>query len=220
MKTKIFQTINIDDEKYINSLIKNYPYIELRLDYIAKTNLDNIFTQKNDYNEIITTIPIKDAKNEYAIMTLNKAINLGSNYIDINIESIEYKETATIINKALTKKCKTILSLHRINDIISNNEIDELLKKQKEHKIDHLKIVLNPKNDEEYQYFCNLYKIYKNIIFLCIGKYSMDSRILAIKNEVPFIYTLSDGSAMMYDGQVYYRDLKRRIEEGRGLGLD
>ena len=218
MKTKIFQTINIDDEKYINSLIKNYPYIELRLDYIAKTNLDNIFTQKNDYNEIITTIPIKDAKNEYAIMTLNKAINLGSNYIDINIESIEYKETATIINKALTKKCKTILSVHKINDIISNNEIDELLKKQKEHKIDHLKIVLNPNNDEEYQYFCNLYKIYKNIIFLCIGKYSMDSRILAIKNEVPFIYTLSDGSAMMYDGQVYYRDLKRRIEEGRGEG--
>ena len=220
MKTKIFQTINIDDEKYINSSIKNYPYIELRLDYITKTNLDNIFTQKNDYNEIITTIPIKDAKNEYAIMTLNKAINLGSNYIDINIESIEYKETATIINKALTKKCKTILSVHKIKDIISHNEIDELLKQQKEHKIDYLKIVLNPNNDEEYQYFCNLYKIYKNIIFLCIGKYSMDSRILAIKNEVPFIYTLSDGSAMMYDGQVYYRDLKRRIEEGRGLGLD
>jgi len=44
----------------------------------------------------------------------------------------------------------------------------------------------------------------------------MDSRILAIKNEVPFIYILSDGSVMMYDGQVYYRDLKRRIEEGRG----
>ena len=216
MKTKIFQTINIDDEKYINSSIKNYPYIELRLDYITKTNLDNIFTQKNDYNEIITTIPIKDAKNEYAIMTLNKAINLGSNYIDINIESIEYKETATIINKALTKKCKTILSVHKINDIISNNEIDELLKKQKEHKIDHLKIVLNPNNDDEYQYFCNLYKIYKNIIFLCIGKYSMDSRILAIKNEVPFIYTLSDGSAMMYDGQIYYRDLKKRIGERRG----
>jgi len=76
--------------------------------------------------------------------------------------------------------------------------------------------VLNPNNDDEYQYFCNLYKIYKNIIFLCIGKYSMDSRILAIKNEVPFIYILSDGSVMMYDGQVYYRDLKRRIEEGRG----
>jgi len=218
MKTKIFQTINIDDEKYINSSIKNYPYIELRLDYITKTNLDNIFTQKNDYNEIITTIPIKDAKNEYAIMTLNKAINLGSDYIDINIESVEYKETATIINNALTKKCKTILSVHKINDIISHNEIDELLKQQKEHKIDYLKIVLNPKNDDEYQYFCNLFKIYKNIIFLCIGKYSMDSRILAIKNEVPFIYTLSDGSAMMYDGQVYYRDLKRRIEEGRGEG--
>ena len=184
MKTKIFQTINIDDEKYINSLIKNYPYIELRLDYIAKTNLDNIFTQKNDYNEIITTIPIKDAKNEYAIMTLNKAINLGSNYIDINIESIEYKETATIINKALTKKCKTILSVHKINDIISNNEIDELLKKQKEHKIDHLKIVLNPNNDEEYQYFCNLYKIYKNIIFLCIGKYSMDSRYESVVDDL------------------------------------
>ena len=220
MKTKIFQTINIDDEKYINSSIKNYPYIELRLDYITKTNLDNIFTQKNDKNKIIATLPIDGTNNTYAFAVLEHLINLGSDYIDINIESIEYKETATIINKALTKKCKTILSVHKINDIISNNEIDELLKKQKEHKIDHLKIVLNPNNDEEYQYFCNLYKIYKNIIFLCIGKYSMDSRILAIKNEVPFIYTLSDGSAMMYDGQVYYRDLKRRIEEGRGLGLD
>jgi len=216
MKTKIFQTINIDDEKYINSLIKNYPYIELRLDYIAKTNLDNIFTQKNDKNEIIATLPIDGTNNTYAFAVLEQLINLGSDYIDINIESIEYKETATIINEALTKKCKTILSLHRIKDIISHNEIDELLKQQKEHKIDHLKIVLNPNNDDEYQYFCNLYKIYKNIIFLCIGKYSMDSRILAIKNEVPFIYTLSDGSVMMYDGQVYYRDLKRRIEEGRG----
>jgi len=216
MKTKIFQTINIDDEKYINSLVKNYPYIELRLDYITKTNLDNIFTQKNDYNEIIATLPIDRTNNTYAFAVLEQLINLGSDYIDINIESIEYKETATIINNSLTKKCKTILSVHKINDIISNNEIDELLKKQKEHKIDYLKIVLNPKNDEEYQYFCNLYKIYKNIIFLCIGKYSMDSRILAIKNEVPFIYTLSDGSVMMYDGQIYYRDLKRRIEEERG----
>ncbi|HOY90442.1 MAG TPA: type I 3-dehydroquinate dehydratase, partial [Bacteroidales bacterium] len=193
MKTKIFQTINIDDEKYINSLVKNYPYIELRLDYIAKTNLDNIFTQKNDKNEIIATLPIDGTNNTYAFAVLEQLINLGSDYIDINIESIEYKETATIINEALTKKCKTILSLHRIKDIISHNEIDELLKQQNEHKIDHLKIVLNPNNDDEYQYFCNLYKIYKNIIFLCIGKYSMDSRILAIKNEVPFIYTLSDG---------------------------
>jgi len=216
MKTKIFQTINIDDEKYINSLIKNYPYIELRLDYITKTNLDNIFTQKNDKNEIITTLPIDGTNNTYAFAVLEQLINLGSDYIDINIESIEYKETAIIINKALTKKCKTILSVHKIKDIISHNEIDELLKQQKEHKIDYLKIVLNPNNDDEYQYFCNLYKIYKNIIFLCIGKYSMDSRILAIKNEVPFIYTLSDGSVMMYDGQVYYRNLKRRIEEGRG----
>jgi len=215
MKTKIFQTINIDDEKYISSLIKTYPYIELRLDYITKTNIKNIFTKKNDKNEIISTIPIKGKNNKYAFSVLNRAINLGSNYIDINIESLKYQETTAIINYAITKKCKTILSVHKINDIINTHEIDELLKQQKKYKIDYLKIVLNPANEKEYQFFCNLYKTYKNIIFLCIGKYSMDSRIFAIENEVPFIYTLSDESVMMYDGQVYHRDLMRRIEESR-----
>lgn len=74
MKTKIFQTINIDDEKYINSLIKIYPYIELRLDYITKTNIENIFTKKNDKNEIIATIPIKGTNNEYAFAVLNLSL--------------------------------------------------------------------------------------------------------------------------------------------------
>lgn len=216
MKTKIFQTINIDDEKYINSLIKIYPYIELRLDYITKTNIENIFTKKNDKNEIIATIPIKGTNNEYAFAVLNKVINLGSDYIDINVESLKYQETTAIINYAITKKCKTILSVHKINGIINTYEIDELLKQQKEHKIDYLKIVLNPANEKEYQFFCNLYKTYKHIIFLCIGEYSMDARIFAIENEVPFIYTLSDESVMMYDGQVYNSDLMRRIEESIG----
>ncbi len=212
MKTKIFQTINIDDEKHINSLVRTYPYIELRLDYITKTNLENIFKQKNDQNEIIATLPINGTNNTYAFAVIKHAINLGSDHIDINIESIKYQEITAIINYAKTKKCKTILSVHKINDIINAKEIDELLKQQRAYEIDFLKIVLNPANEEEYQYFCNLYKTYKNIIFLCIGKYSMDSRILAINNEVPFIYTLSDESVMMYDGQIYYEDLMRRIE--------
>jgi 3-dehydroquinate dehydratase type I len=214
MKTKIFQTINIDDEEYIKTLIKNYPYIELRLDYIIKTNIDNIFAQKNNTNEIITTLPIKETNKKFAYAILNKAINLGSDYIDINIESIDYKETQLLISNAKKNKCKTILSIHRINNVITHEEINSYLKQQKEKKIDFLKIVLNPKDDKEYNLFCELYQEYRNVIFLCIGKYSMESRILAINNEVPIIYALSDKSMMMYEGQVYYEVLLEAIGVG------
>lgn len=212
MKTKIFQTINLDNEEYIKSLIKNYSYIELRLDYITKTNIDNIFEEKNNKTEIIATLPILETNKTYAYITLSRAINLGADYVDINIESINYPETNLLINYAIKNKCKTILSIHRINNIITHEEINDFLKQQKEKKIDFLKIVFNPKDEKEYNFFCELYQEYRNIIFLCIGKYSIRSRIFAINNEVPLVYALSDKSIIMYDGQIYYEGLMEAIE--------
>jgi 3-dehydroquinate dehydratase len=210
MKTKIFQTITIDDIEYIISKIKSYPFIELRLDHILHLDFKFIFSKTNN-NEIISTMQINKKNKQRAIDLLIYMIDLGATSVDINIESLNYSEIDNLIQYSKIKNCNTILSIHNFNGIFSEKEIEIFINQKNQKKLNFIKIVVNPTNDKEYNDFKKWYNIFDNVIFLCTGKYSLASRLYAIERCVPFVYSLADGSNPLFDGHIYYSELVKYL---------
>lgn len=181
----------------INSLKKSYyeDLIELRLDYIDIKNFDSkskflddiISTAKIFGKTAIITIRKKSesgffgASEEKRIELLNKSVELGADYVDVESSCDEAAIKKIIKNK---RKSKIIVSHHNFKETPDNLSLSKSYNKIKSLNPDLIKIVTYANSvTDNFKIFDLIKKAgkeNKKIIAFCMGPYGEFSRILSI----------------------------------------
>jgi len=168
----------------IRSASKSADVIELRLDYIKKPDLEILLARR--IKPAIITFRRKDEggksdiKEEDRIKLLEKAINLGADFIDIEL-STDPILLKRLINKAKGTQTRIIISYHNFRET-SQGEIIEKYNKIKKLNPDIIKIVVfaNSINDNKaiFDLIIKAKDENKKIIAFCMGERGEISRIL------------------------------------------
>ncbi len=153
--------------------------VEIRVENIVDLDIEHILSQPRP-KVIITNRPTTNYSKENKIVLLYKAIKLGAEYVDIEIEAGK-KQVSDIIQFSKNRKSKIILSYH--NCIDTPATLFQIYKRLKSFNPSIIKIATqaNDINDNE-KIFKLLKQAQKDKVFLsafCMGEKGEISRILA-----------------------------------------
>lgn len=186
--------------------------VELRIDFIKnidKNKLKKLLERKK--KKIIVTCRPKSlcgsfyGSEEKRIELLKKAIELNTDYIDIEIES-NNKEIKNIINNK--KNTKIILSYHNLKETPSLNELNKKYDEIKKLNPDLIKIVTAANSINDNFIIFELLKDKNDLIAFCMGIRGQISRILAGKygSRITFA-SLKEGKESA-SGQISIEEMK------------
>lgn len=211
---KVFLSFFANDFESTKNIIKNYNNIELRLDYCSFNLYE--FKQVFSYNKnIISTCRIGNYCEDKRLELLLQAINFGTNYIDLDIneDANIYDNLISNINK---KKIKLILSYHNYYQIVTQDEMINIINSCINKNPSIIKIVCKSNSEQDNQYVLSIYDnpIYneiktKNIelITFCMGNIGTPTRIESLTKGNPFIYTSLADDYATANGQMTYYDV-------------
>jgi 3-dehydroquinate dehydratase-1 len=194
--------------------MQKHDFFEIRLDELdlSESEFDQIFG--SDKQTIATCRPGNfDHKKRTAILT--KAIEAGSDYVDIEIDSSsEYIKK--IVDKARINDYKVILSYHNEEGMDSLKLLFDIIKHAEEFEPDIIKIACLVQDQKECAKLMALYSYFDNLIVIAMGDAGKISRIAAHSLGAPFIYCALDEDHVVAHGQLTidkHKELQRLIDE-------
>lgn len=192
-------------------IIESTELSEVRLDRIKFTGADisKIFSSEN--KTIATFRPVDSVSEEERKSILIQAVNAGAAYIDIEVENNDdFKKS--IIETAVLKKCKIIMSYHNYDKTPAMRELELIMNWCCEDKVDIVKIACQVNSSEDCSRLLSLYSYEKPVISIGMGERGKITRIAAVLLGAPFTYASLDASRKTAPGQFEYDRLKTIID--------
>lgn len=209
--------VSIADVSALEALriVKANELSEVRLDLIEFTgdDVENIFSSGN--KTIATFRPVDSVPEKERKDILIQAVNAGASYVDIEMEN-NNDFTKDIIEAAVRKKCKIIISYHNYDNTPSSPELEQILNRCGGKYVDIVKIACRVNSVEDCSRLLSLYGTGKPVIAVGMGEPGRITRIAAVFLGAPFTYASLDAARQTAPGQIEYENMKKIIDMIRG----
>lgn len=190
----------------------NYNFIELRLDLLDLSNnqLQKLFALKTAF--IATYRENLNQQNKNKEKILLNALNLGAQFVDIEIDADQYTfNTITKFAKTLNKKL--IISYHNYTKTPTKTELQNIINSAKKHKPNYIKIVTTANNKADVSRILSLYEKNTKIIAFAMGEIGKISRIASLFLGSDFTYTSAEKGSETAPGQYNYLTLSEVLKK-------
>ena len=198
------------------NIIRDSELSEIRLDRLvfSKDDIAKLFSHRK--NTIATYRPTDGVVESERKEWLIAAINSGAQYVDIEVESADdFKND--IIEVAVSKNCKVIVSYHDYNKTPLMNELEEIIKWCFDSKCDIAKICCHANSSEECARLLSLHSYGYPIISIGMGDIGKITRIAALLLGSPFTYASIDADKKTAPGQIDSKKFKEILDMIRAL---
>jgi len=201
---------NIDFDRILNILDK-VGMAEIRIDLLdlMPNQLEMVFSAHS--NLIATCRPGRydDAQRK---SLLERALNAGAAYVDLEIESdVEWRESLIKLAKQLNRK--VIVSWHCFGKTpVEDKELFDIVDSLYNAGADIAKIACISNSKADCARMINLYSKYNNLVAISMGKTGLISRIASISLGAPFTYASLEGQETA-PGQIDYIKMNHLINE-------
>lgn len=185
--------------------ISDYTFIELRLDLLTLSDEELSALFKRGLTILATCRPEKKGR-DFQTEMLQKAIQLGANYIDIEIESIS-SETRNLIYLAELKGCKRVVSYHNYTETPGIKELHSIIEHAKQFNANLVKIACMVKNEKDNARISSLYATHENIVAFGMGEKGKITRIASLFFGAPFTFAAPSNNKITAPGQYTAADL-------------
>lgn len=200
-------------EKNTNNCLKamrGLEFAEIRLDKMKVTDMDveTLFSQKL---KLIATCRPGSYDEETRKRLLEKAIDAGAAYVDIEVEaSDEFKDG--ILSKARAKGCKVIISYHNFERTPKKAELEHIVDWCFESGADIAKIACKVNSEQDNARLLGLLDSEKALVIVGMGKKGRITRIIAPLLGSAFTFaSLSKGNETA-EGQIDIARLRKKIK--------
>jgi len=183
---------------------------EVRLDRInfSREDIEKLFSSGN--KTVVTYRPVESVTEAERMSVLVQAVNAGASYIDIEVENND-KFKNEIIEAAVLKNCKVIMSYHNYIKTPAMRELELIMKWCFESRVDIGKIACQVNSKGDCSRLLSLYSYEKPVISIGMGEMGRITRIAAVLLGAPFTYASIDSSKQTAPGQLEYEKLKTII---------
>ncbi|MBS7657481.1 type I 3-dehydroquinate dehydratase [Candidatus Bathyarchaeota archaeon] len=202
-------------------------FIEVRLDYLQEDILDQMDVLKKEIAE--ASVPLIATNREHnqggkkvqeekkRVEVLIKTAEIGFDYVDIELSTLDLKQT---INRIANYGSKPIISYHSFKDTPSEVEMEKILKSQIEAGASVCKLVTTANTlDDSIRCLFFTYKMSKvtDIVCFAMGKIGFISRVLSPIFGALFTFSSLEQGLETAPGQIPILELK---DFYRKLGVD
>ena len=207
-----------------NAVVKETPFLELRLDYLAKPLLAipriKEFLEANNASTVIATCRRTENGGKFdgtvaaELDILTKAANAGCQIVDIELESAEALKAADL-QKLRNTGVVILCSFH---DFHETPKLDSVYARIQKFEPDFVKIVATAKSlvdNLTMIRFIERMSDHADVVGLCMGEAGIISRILSLRAGAPFTFAAATAGEETGPGQIAARTLVEtyRVEE-------
>jgi len=200
---------NMNFKECLKAIEKEH-FVEIRLDKMSfnKEQVSKIFSQP--VKLIATCRPGKYSSSK-RMELLKKAIDVGANYVDLEIEgTADYLMELT--DYAHNSKTKVIYSYHNFDETPDIEELIKITRMCFDHGADLAKVVTMVKSNVDRARILSLYGLFKNIVAFGMGDKGKLTRILAPLMGAEFTYACREQGNEVAPGQIDKASLLEKIE--------
>ncbi len=193
------------------SQISDFDMLELRLDLLdySDSQYQEIFKIGKP---IIATYRYGEVNDEIRITELKKAILLGANYVDIEMDAKENFVSEMMIF-AKQYNCDTILSFHDFYKTPTKESLNKIIEDAKNRKSDYIKIAVMANKQNDVEKVLSLYENNNNLLAFNMGEIGKTSRLSSLLLGAKFTYAALSDKNTTAEGQYTYRELKELQEK-------
>jgi 3-dehydroquinate dehydratase/shikimate dehydrogenase len=206
----------VDMVQKADLIVRDNPFIEFRLDYLAKPalGLAKLKTFIEYHPEALIVATCRRAANggkfkgtiAAEIDLLVKAANLGCHLVDIELETAAQLKPAEFTR--LRRSASLILSYH---DFRGTKKLEETFARMKEFPADFIKIVTTANSlydNVVMMKFLEKYSHSHSLIGLCMGEQGVISRVLGVRAGSQFTFAATSLGEETAPGQLTARALR------------
>ncbi len=189
--------------------VKKAKLAEIRIDLlnITEEELKKVFAFNDN---LIATFRTNDNQKKM-ITLLNLAMESGSAYVDIDIETPE-NVLNTIIKQASSMNNKIILSYHNYDTTPDERTLEQYIDKMFDYGADIAKLACKANTSKDCSTIMGLYSKYSNIVAFSMGDMGVITRFAAPILGAPFTYA-SPESKKTAPGQVNYKEIETFLNQ-------
>jgi len=181
-------------------IAKNANLVELRLD-LLNLNLDELKQLFDLDTKYIITNRLGDFINEQGSAFLKNIIDLGADFIDVELEqNNEYLSDLIEFTKA--SNCKLIISYHNFEHTPSKEELQNIIDSAKKLNADYVKIATEVKTQKDVLRILSLYENNDKLIAFGMGEVGRISRVASLYMGAEFTYVSIDNENKTASGQL------------------
>jgi len=191
--------------------LKKYDLCELRLDRLKlkDAELKQIFSSsKNTIAAFRTCEKIKESDR---LKKLKTAIDMGANYVDIEVDATDFFKD-TLADYAAKKKCKVIASYHNYEKTPLKGELEHIVEWCKSCSPDVIKIACRSRSDKDNARLLGLLDCDSKMIVIGMGAKGKITRILAPKLGAFCTYVSFSDKTKTAPGQMTKEELARFLD--------
>ena len=188
-------------------IAKNANLVELRLD-LLNLNLDELKQLFDLDTKYIITNRLGDFINEQGSAFLKNIIDLGADFIDVELEqNNEYLSDLIEFTKA--SNCKLIISYHNFEHTPSKEELQNIIDSAKKLNADYVKIATEVKTQKDVLRILSLYENNDKLIAFGMGEIGRISRVTSLYMGAEFTYVSIDDENKTASGQLTVDEMNK-----------
>jgi len=196
--------------KKILNLIKKSEIAEVRLDLmdLSDQDIEKVFSGEG---KIIATCCAGKFSDEQRKKKLEKAIESGASYVDIEIDAPDgFKKE--LISSAHKHNCKVILSYHNFNETPPTDELAKMVDACFAQGADIAKVACLANSESDAARILSLYGKYKNLVALGMGEKGKITRVASLLMGAPFSYVSTGTAKETAPGQISRKQMEKVLE--------
>ena len=188
-------------------IAKNANLVELRLD-LLNLNLDELKQLFDLDTKYVITNRLGDFINEQGSAFLKNIIDLGADFIDVELEeNNEYLSDLIEFTKA--SNCKLIISYHNFEHTPSKEELQNIIDSAKKLNADYVKIATEVKTQKDVLRLLSLYENNDKLIAFGMGEVGRISRVTSLYLGAEFTYVSFDNDNKTASGQLTIDEMNK-----------
>jgi len=202
----------------ILSLVRKSEMAEVRLDLMDLSDQD-IETVFSGGGKIIATCRAGKFSDEQRKKKLEKAIEAGASYVDIEIDAPDrFKEE--LVSTARRHNCKVILSYHNFTETPPTDELSKMVDASFAEGADIAKIACLANSESDTARILSLYAKHKNLVAFNMGEKGRITRVASLLMGAPFSYVSTGAANETAPGQITKKQMKTVLKElGKGAPI-
>jgi 3-dehydroquinate dehydratase I len=196
--------------KKILNLIRKSEIAEVRLDLmdLSDQDIEKVFSGEG---KIIATCCAGKFSDEQRKKKLEKAIESGASYVDIEIDAPDaFKKE--LVSSAHKHNCKVILSYHNFNETPPTDELAKMVDACFAQGADIAKIACLANSESDAARILSLYARYKNLVALGMGENGKITRVASLLLGAPFSYVSTGSAKETAPGQINRKQMTKVLE--------
>jgi len=201
---------NVTVEDCLKAL-KKYDLCELRLDRLKLKDVELKKVFSAGKNTIATFRPCERAKESERLKKLKTAIDMGADYVDVEVDSTDSFKKA-IFDYAAKNKCKVIVSYHNYDKTPLKEELDHIVEWCKSCSPHIIKIACRSRSDKDNARLLGLLDCDLKMVVIGMGGKGKITRIVAPKLGSFCTYVSYSDKTKTAPGQMTKEELERFLD--------